>query len=405
MVNKNIPHKDKNNKDRITSSASSSKRTNSDSLVSKTSSEIVTALSTKSEIITWETLKFIKRKEDFEKARAMFLLEEKNFALNRENYRLNRENYRYRNINFVNEELKNIEYFRELFYLITVVLQDVLAIEDIRCVFYEDKLNDEFEELKSDKMFGLYRHIKDFQFKYWKEKFSINHAEISKSSDLTLKIPIKIDWIEIWEYLIWLTKKEFIDLDNKYYWSIFSSINSAIENLLQKEISVQSNYDALTWVYWRRFINSELEVLLKFHIRNGIPLTVLFFDVDKFKEINDIYWHEIWDKALKVFSKTIDEHLRDSDIIGRFWWDEFIVILPDTSEVWAKKLLDKLLEVIRSIDIPVKNGKSIWLTSSIWAYICTPKEWDNAKSFIKKSDEAMYLAKEAWRNRYVINHW
>lgn len=118
--------------------------------------------------------------------------------------------------------------------------------------------------------------------------------------------------------------------------------------------------------------------------------------MDKFKNINDTYGHHAGDIVLKEFSKLLKNSLRETDVLGRWGGDEFIILVPFASkqslEILLKNLLDKILDYKFSF---VKK-----LTSSIGATLI--KKNDSTESFISRADKALYKAKNEGKNKAEI---
>jgi diguanylate cyclase (GGDEF)-like protein len=116
----------------------------------------------------------------------------------------------------------------------------------------------------------------------------------------------------------------------------------------------EANIDGLTQLSNRR---RTFEILNKLILKNkGEDLTIVFFDVDNFKQINDLYGHDVGDKVLVAIGKALNTNLRGEDIAGRFGGDEFIVALPNSNIREAIALLEK---VRKSFKISVEKNKTI----------------------------------------------
>ena len=127
--------------------------------------------------------------------------------------------------------------------------------------------------------------------------------------------------------------------------------------------------------------------------RYGHPLSILFFDIDKFKEINDTYGHEVGDRVLRETAARIKSSLRSVDYFIRWGGEEFIVVLPDTELPGAVRLAHKLREAVsrKSGALPISISASFGVAQ--W----NPGE--DLDTFISRADRKMYEAKRQGRNR------
>jgi diguanylate cyclase (GGDEF)-like protein len=173
-----------------------------------------------------------------------------------------------------------------------------------------------------------------------------------------------------------------------------------------------ANKDALTQVYNRRFFTTYFEQLKTRHAGNDISF--LMIDGDHFKSINDTYGHLAGDEVLKTIAYRCRGCLRTSDIICRFGGEEFVVLLGGTPasgmEIVANRILHAIadnpfvFEMTRtSHGLVTMEEMSINVTISIGAYATSLAADTNLDALIEHADAAMYKAKEAGRNRIVVD--
>lgn len=189
---------------------------------------------------------------------------------------------------------------------------------------------------------------------------------------------------KLWLYIQWIALK----IENIY--SRYKNIKTKIESLR----------DPLTWLHNRRYLNSQLDKLVELFPMNENQFSVMLLDIDFFKNINDTFWHDIWDMALKWMAEILNKNLRKKDIISRWWWEEFLIILRSINHKTAMIKAEKLRIKIQNELKTYINSKSE-LTCSIWVstYMDTDLKTDNADNLIKRADDALYIAKENWRNK------
>ena len=168
-----------------------------------------------------------------------------------------------------------------------------------------------------------------------------------------------------------------------------------------------SKLDSLTGALSRveTFTRSELEIERSF--RNGHEISFLMLDIDHFKYVNDQYGHPIGDIVLANLVKNCQSQLRKIDILGRVGGEEFLVILPESSESNAFETAERLRIFVAKNSTSVRGGEEIFITISIGISTFNPRmtvERNPAailKNCYEMSDSAMYSAKKAGRNQVV----
>ncbi len=159
----------------------------------------------------------------------------------------------------------------------------------------------------------------------------------------------------------------------------------------------QANFDSLTNLPNRHMFHDRLEQEMKKSDRTGLPLALLLFDLDHFKQINDTYGHAMGDLLLQEAALRLGSCVRESDTVARLGGDEFIVILgelddPNTVECVTQDTLRKLAEPFR-----LKNEMAYVSTSIGIAFY--PADATDPSVLLKSADQAMYAAKSQGRNR------
>ncbi|MHB8122297.1 MAG: GGDEF domain-containing protein [Desulfuromonadaceae bacterium] len=155
----------------------------------------------------------------------------------------------------------------------------------------------------------------------------------------------------------------------------------------------QARIDYLTGIYNRLMFSELLEAELQRARRYGSELSLIMFDLDHFKKVNDTYSHNIGDHVLKEVAQLVLDNIRSHDIFSRWGGEEFMVLTPKSDQGQALILAEKLRCLIESHDF----GAGLQVTASFGVTQFRPG--DHTDTFIARSDEAMYLAKENGRNR------
>ena len=158
--------------------------------------------------------------------------------------------------------------------------------------------------------------------------------------------------------------------------------------------------DPMTGLFNRRGYQEAAQRLIDMQARKGEPITVLMFDLDHFKSINDRFGHAVGDEALKVFARTAAANMRGADILGRLGGEEFSAILPGDVE-----MAFGVAERIRAaFDIAGEEIANITMraTVSIGA-AAAPAKYAHLEALIARADTALYKAKSGGRNRVVAD--
>ena len=161
----------------------------------------------------------------------------------------------------------------------------------------------------------------------------------------------------------------------------------------QKQLQLMAFNDSLTGIYNRQRFNEELQKEIQRFKRVKEPLSLIMFDIDKFKDFNDNFGHQRGDKVLVDICSLISEHIREVDIFARWGGEEFSIILPNTSKEKALLVAQSLRSRIEKFNCD--DGLNI--TASFG--VDTIKHEDTLESLEKRVDEALYLAKKNGRNR------
>lgn len=161
--------------------------------------------------------------------------------------------------------------------------------------------------------------------------------------------------------------------------------------------------DSLTGLYTHGFLQESVQRQVACARRHGRPISLLFADVDHFKQINDHYGHSAGDEVLKSLAQTFRETMRSGDILVRYGGEEFVVLLPHTGRADAADLAERLRNTIQSRPIPILDAeqRELCVTMSI-GVAAFPDDAADSATLIEHADEAMYLAKQAGRNRVAV---
>ncbi len=174
-------------------------------------------------------------------------------------------------------------------------------------------------------------------------------------------------------------------------------------NRFISKLEFMSQTDGLTGLFNRQHLDKRLSEEIHRAQRYSHPLSLIMFDINNFKHINDTFGHIAGDKILQNTASIINVVLRDTDIAGRFGGDEFIIILTETSIDVGTQVAERLLRKIKQAKVPVKKNQKIGYTVSMGiaeysGSFKTPEE------FIAKADHALYSAKKSRSDRVSREH-
>lgn len=173
----------------------------------------------------------------------------------------------------------------------------------------------------------------------------------------------------------------------------------AILNRVNSYYSI-SMRDELTGAYNRRYLKERMDEEFYRVKRTGRPFSIVVFDIDLFKNINDIYGHYAGDSVLVEFVRFLQSRLRKSDLVARLGGDEFLVLLPDTTSGRAYFLVERLRQALEEIRFHHnKDGIAAENPVTISAGIaCCPEHGESAEILFTLADRALYDAKKSGRN-------
>jgi diguanylate cyclase (GGDEF)-like protein len=187
---------------------------------------------------------------------------------------------------------------------------------------------------------------------------------------------------------------------NREYWDALE--NEYLLEIKSQEMARLSNIDVLTGLYNRRYFDKAFDSEWKRSGRNNSMLSVILFDIDHFKIINDTFGHQVGDEYLKKTAAALTSVFkRDYDIVARYGGEEFIVLLPGINADHASQLAEKVKKRIESMTTD-HLGKKVGTTISAGIMCCVPNFNTISDSIISCADQALYIAKQGGRNRVAV---
>lgn len=176
---------------------------------------------------------------------------------------------------------------------------------------------------------------------------------------------------------------------------VFASIFAFIVGRQKAELERQAGVDELTGALNRRRLQETLDTALQLKQRHETPASLILVDLDHFKTINDTHGHLTGDQVLIDFARLVSGRIRSCDKLFRFGGEEFMILLPETTEQQACQLAESLRERIEQSTF----GGSIHLTCSFG--VAELQADDTLEGWLQACDVALYAAKNRGRNRTV----
>ncbi len=175
----------------------------------------------------------------------------------------------------------------------------------------------------------------------------------------------------------------------------------AVQNArLYEEVQNLSVTDPLTGVYNRRGLFQKCSEVIEQNRRDNLPVTLVVFDLDNFKDFNDSYGHAIGDLILSTIARRISNRLRGSDVLGRYGGDEFVLLLSGISDANIKPLLERLRQSISLEPINI-GSEMLFITISMGVSSNTTSGYD-LSNLLRHADHALYRVKKSGRNRALL---
>lgn len=184
------------------------------------------------------------------------------------------------------------------------------------------------------------------------------------------------------------------------YLSTSASVLSTLQ--LLQTMREQANIDPLTGLYNRRFCKDYARKLMAMARRKDTPLGFIMLDLDHFKEINDMYGHEVGDRILKQFARTVTQSMRETNLTARLGGEEFVVLLPDTGASACQVVAERIRRAVAHMNMPQIKGKSLPQITVSLGIAVYPEHGGTLEEMLQSSDRALYESKRAGRNRATL---
>jgi diguanylate cyclase (GGDEF)-like protein len=182
-----------------------------------------------------------------------------------------------------------------------------------------------------------------------------------------------------------------------------AQLSNAIANAkLYQEVEQLAILDSLVGIYNRRHWFELTAREFYRAVRYQKPLSLILLDIDHFKQVNDTYGHPLGDEVLRSLSRICEKNIRTADLVGRYGGEEFLVVLPETDEVEAVQIAERLRLATEEMRVASKN-EDVQVTISLGVATLVAEIDTNLEQLVKRADEALYQAKNSGRNRVVLS--
>lgn len=209
------------------------------------------------------------------------------------------------------------------------------------------------------------------------------------------------------QVLMAIASQAAISLDNAVIYQELDAMNKNLESMVMdrtrelnqknRELEILSITDQLTGLFNRHHIEETIKDEISRCLRYRLPLSLVLFDIDNFKDINDTYGHDVGDEVLKAIASVLQENTRGTDLAGRWGGEEFLVLLPQADEKVSMNVAEKLRLAIETL----QHSEISQVTASFG--VTQFMEGDDVNNLVKRADQALYKAKERGRNQVVTN--
>ncbi|UXY17186.1 GGDEF domain-containing protein [Chitiniphilus purpureus] len=188
--------------------------------------------------------------------------------------------------------------------------------------------------------------------------------------------------------------------------TLIDATDSAIyQTMLQsamQRLEENSNRDGLTGVFNRRYTDARLsDEIQRIQRYQAEPFSVVLFDLDHFKQVNDTYGHLAGDEVLREVARRVQVVLREPDVFGRYGGEEFILILPQTDQHGARVVAERIRAAIAAE--PVASGEGTIPVTASLGVACFSPELGTPQAVTHAADEALYHSKHTGRNQVTVH--
>ena len=272
------------------------------------------------------------------------------------------------------------------------VFTDIVDLHPSRIAVYNENGNFFYANSNYIKAYGIdvseKKNLNFDKIKPYDITFEYVKSQLSISKSFTIQ---KLEDSAWFESLFFYTASKYL---------IHTSSHAATLKEIDKKIYYHANYDSLTTLPNRSYFKKQLKNILNESSQNGSKVALFFIDIDKFKEVNDTYGHDVGDKILVAVAKRLLNSVREDDVVARIGGDEFVLIAKDVKSIGiVEQLALKLQKKIRE---PLEIDKHIFNVTLSIGIAVYPKHGTTRHELLKNADTAMYEVKKTKRDDFRI---
>jgi diguanylate cyclase (GGDEF)-like protein len=185
-------------------------------------------------------------------------------------------------------------------------------------------------------------------------------------------------------------------------------ITRALDNTIRHaQVEEQARLDSMTGVYNHGYFLKKLAEQATESSRTNLPLSLIMLDIDFFKQYNDTYGHLVGDRILKTLCTAIKHHIKQSDAVGRWGGEEFVISLPGTTGWQAMQVAERVCQTMAALRVEDREQRTIPVPTVSQGIAIYPFEADEIYRLIDLADRRLYVAKARGRNQIEpnANHW
>jgi diguanylate cyclase (GGDEF)-like protein len=200
----------------------------------------------------------------------------------------------------------------------------------------------------------------------------------------------------------------FDSADMELLSSLAQHITLALDNTIRhSQVEEQARLDSLTGVYNHGYFLKKLAEQAETASVNQTPLSLIMLDIDFFKQYNDTYGHLVGDRILKTLCTAIRHHIKQSDAVGRWGGEEFVISLPGAAGEQALQVAERIGQTMVALKIEDREQQMIPAPTVSQGIAILPTEADEIYRLIDLADRRLYIAKERGRNQIEpdLSHW
>lgn len=193
--------------------------------------------------------------------------------------------------------------------------------------------------------------------------------------------------------------RRYSRMDMEFLSAVANRVSTAIRNVqLYEQVQRLARIDGLTGLYNRRHFLELATREVHRATRYTYNLSIIMFDIDHFKVVNDTYGHAVGDQVLTLVAETCLHNLRETDLIGRYGGEEFIVLAPEIDEIESGQVAERLRQAVENLVLD-RGTDRVQVTISLGVTMSKAGQKDkDLEELLRLADQALYMAKQAGRN-------